>query len=192
MSVGFSNPIGGSNVAFNIFTLDKKSRGGAIRGYMPQAVQTTDKRYTEFEQTRFILKNAWNTSYQTQLKRNNLTKSITSPFRAVNNSGDLLSRQNYSCGGGCQSFQSRPGLHGLSNHLGGAASSSCMPSVVNTMNQLIKDIPSATCNVKFVYDSSDYVTYLKQKAMVKNFNDSTFGGDQSNASQSSIRAIRRY
>ena len=159
---------------------------------MPQAVQTTDKRYTEFEQTRFILKNAWNTSYQTQLKRNNLTKSITSPFRAVNNSGDLLSRQNYSCGGGCQSFQSRPGLHGLSNHLGGAASSSCIPSVVNTNNQLIKNIPSATCNVKFVYDSSDYVTYLKQKAMVKNFNDSTFGGDQSNASQSAVRAIRRY
>ena len=94
MSVGFSNPIGGSNVAFNIFTLDKKSRGGAIRGWMPQAVQTTDKRYTEFEQTRVILKNAWNTSYQTQLKRKNLTKSITTPFRAVNNSGDLLSRQN--------------------------------------------------------------------------------------------------
>ena len=192
MAGGISKQFSGSNVAFNTFALDKKSPGGAILGWMPKAVQTTDKRYTEFEQTRFILKNAWNTSYQSQLKRKNLTKSITTPFRAVNNSGDLLSRQNYSCGGGCQSFQSRPGLHGLSNHLGGAASSSCMPSVVNNANQLIKDIPSATCNVKFVYDSSDYVTYLKQKAMVKNFNDSSFGGDQSNASQSAIRAIRRY
>lgn len=191
MSVGFSNPIGGSNVAFNIFTLDKKSRGGAIRGWMPKTEQTTDKRYPEFEQTRFILKNAWNTTYQTQLKRKGLTKSITTPFRAVNNSGDLLSRQNYSCGGGCQSFQSRPGLHGLSNHLGGGTSS-CMPSVVDNTLQLIKEVPSATCNVKFVYDSSDYATYLKQKAMVKNFNDSSFGGDQSNASQVAIKAIRRY
>lgn len=192
MSVGFSNPIGGSNVSFNIFTLDKKSRGGAIRGWMPKAVHTTDKRYTEFEQIRFILKNAWNTSYQGQLKQHTgLTKSITTPFRAVNNSGDLLSRQNYSCGGGCQSVQSRPGLHGLSNHLGSAASSSCVPSVVNNSLQLIKDVPSATCNVKFVYDSSDYVTYLKQKAMVKNFNDSSFGGDQSGSSQSALKSIRR-
>ena len=58
--------------------------------------------------------------------------------------------------------------------------------------QLIKDIPAAACNVKFVYDSSDYITYLKQKAVVKNYNDLTYGGDDSNASQSALRAIRRY
>ena len=58
--------------------------------------------------------------------------------------------------------------------------------------QLITNVPSATCNVKYVYDISEYVTYLKQKAVNKNYNDLTYGGDQYNASQSAQRAIRRY
>jgi hypothetical protein len=123
--------------------------------------------------------------------KNNLTQSITTPFRAVNNAGDLLSRENFSCGGTCQTPQSRPGLHGLSTHFGGV-STSCTPSAAYNSLQLIKDIPAAACNVKFVYDSSDYITYLKQKAINKNYNDLSYGGDQSNSTQSAQRAIRRY
>jgi hypothetical protein len=190
-SIGYTSAINGSNVAFNQFVVNPKNAGGAIKGWMPQQVQTTDKRYTEFEQIRFTLKNAWNTSYQRQLLRNGLTRSITTPFRAVNNAGDLLSRENYACGGSCQSFQSRPGLRGLKNHLG-STSTACTSSATYSNLQLIKDIPSATCNVKYVYDSSDYTTYLKQRAVVKNYNDLTFGGDTSNGSQSALRAIRRY
>jgi hypothetical protein len=190
-SIGYTNPINGSNVAFNQFVVNPKNAGGAIKGWMPQQVQTTDKRYPEFEQIRFTLKNAWNTSYQRQLLRNGLTKSITTPFRAVNNAGDLLARENFSCGGSCQSFQSRPGLRGLRIRFG-ATSISCTPSAAYNNLQLIKNVPSATCNVKYVYDSSDYTTYLKQKAVVKNYNDLTFGGDTSNGSQSALRAIRRY
>ena len=137
------------------------------------------------------MKNAWNTQYRSQLQRHNLKQSITTPFRAVNNAGDLLSRENYSCGGTCQTPQSRPGLHGLSTHFG-SISNSCTPSATYNSLQQIKDIPAAACNVKFVYDSSDYVTYLKQKAIVKNYNDLTYGGDDSNSSQSAQRAIRRY
>jgi len=158
---------------------------------MPQTTQLTDKRYPEYEHIRYTLKNAWNTQYRSQLQRNNLKQSITTPFRAVNNAGDLLSRENYSCGGTCQTPQSRPGLHGLSTHFG-AISNSCTPSAVYNNLQQIKDIPAAACNVKYVYDSSDYITYLKQKAVVKNYNDLTYGGDDSNASQSALRSIRRY
>lgn len=191
MSVGFSNPIGGSNVAFSIFAKNLKSPGGAIQGYMPQTTQNVDKRYNEYEQIRFTLKEAWNTTYPSQLRRNNLKKSITTPFRAVNNAGDLLSRENYSCGGSCQTFQSRPGLKGLSQRFG-STQSSCVPSAVYSNLQLITNIPAATCNVKYVYDSSDYTTYLKQKAVNKNYNDLSYGGDDNNSSQSAIRAIRRY
>jgi hypothetical protein len=53
-------------------------------------------------------------------------------------------------------------------------------------------VPPASCNVKYVYDSSDYTTYLKQKALAKTYNNLSYGGDQYNASQSSWRAIRRY
>ena len=191
MSIGYTSPINGSNVAFSIYARNPASPGGAIRGWMPQTTQLTDKRYPEYEHIRYTLKNAWNTQYRSQLQRNNLKQSITTPFRAVNNAGDLLSRENYSCGGTCQTPQSRPGLHGLSTHFG-AISNSCTPSAVYNNLQQIKDIPAAACNVKFVYDSSDYITYLKQRAVNKNYNDLTYGGDDSNASQSAIRAIRRY
>lgn len=190
-SVGYTSAINGSNVAFQSLVINKKNSGGAINGYMPQQTQNTDKRYPEFENIRFTLKNAWNTTYPSQLRRDNLKQPITTPFRAVNNAGDILSRLNYSCGGSCQSFQSRPGLKGLKNHFG-AVQDSCTPSAAYNTLQLLKNIPAAACNVKFVYDSSDYVTYLKQKAVNKNYNDLSYGGDQSNASQSALRAIRRY
>jgi hypothetical protein len=191
MSIGFSNPIGGSNVAFNIFAARPGNAGGAIQGWMPQTTQNVDKRFAEYEQIRFTLKNAWNTTYPSQLKRNNLKRPITTPFRAVNNAGDLLSRESYSCGGSCQTPQSRPGLHGLKNHFG-SVSVSCTPSIAYNSLQLIKNVPAAACNVKYVYDSSDYITYLKQRAINKNYNDLSNGGDDSNASQSALRAIRRY
>ena len=190
-SVGYTSPINGSNVAFQSLIVRPANSGGAINGYMPQTTQNVDKRYPEFEHIRFTLKNAWNTSYRSQLRRDGLKQSITTPFRAVNNAGDLLSRLNYSCGGTCQTVQSRPGLRGLKQHLG-SVQASCVPSAAYNSLQLINNIPASACNVKFVYDSSDYTTYLKQRAVVKNYNDLTYGGDQSNTSQSAIRAIRRY
>jgi hypothetical protein len=190
-SVGYTSPINGSNVAFQNFVVNPKNSGGAIRGYMPQTTQNVDKRYPEFEQIRFTLKNAWNTTYPSQLRKAHIKKSITTPFRAVNNAGDLLSRENFSCGGSCQSFQSRPNMRGLKIRFG-STSISCTPSSAYNSLQLNRSVPSATCNVKYVYDSSDYITYLKQRAVNKNYNDLTYGGDQSNTSQSAIRAIRRY
>ncbi len=190
-SVGYTSPINGSNVAFKGLVVRPANSGGAIKGYMPQQTQNVDKRYPEFEHIRFTLKNAWNTTYPSQLRRDNLKQPITTPFRAVNNAGDLLSRLNYSCGGSCQSFQSRPGLHGLKGHFG-AVQDTCIPSATYSSLQLLNNIPAAACNVKFVYDSSDYVTYLKQKAVNKNYNDLSYGGDQYKTSQSAVRAIRRY
>ena len=191
MSIGYSSPINGSNVAFSIFAKRPGNAGGAIQGWMPQTTQNVDKTYPNYEQIRYTLKNAWNTTYPSQLRRNNLKKSITTPFRAVNNAGDLLSRDNFSCGGSCQTPQSRPGLRGLRSHFG-AVSVSCTPSAAYNSLQLIKNVPAAACNVKYVYDSSNYTTYLKQKAVNKNYNDFSNGGDDYKASQSAQRAIRRY
>jgi hypothetical protein len=68
MSIGSSNPIGGSNVAFSIFARSIKSPGGAIQGWMPQTTQNVDKTYPEFEQIRWTLKEAWNTKYRGQFE----------------------------------------------------------------------------------------------------------------------------
>jgi len=156
--------------------------GGGIRGYMPRQIQDVDKDYINYEQIRFTLRQAWNNHYRSELLRGTgNVKSAVTPFRAVTNSGDLMSRVNYSCGGSCQTFQSRPGLFGLRGRFG-AIQSRCD----NT------GVQPAACNVKYVYDSSDYTTYLKQRANNQNYNDISYGGDSSSSSQSSIRHIKRY
>ena len=178
-SIGFNNPISGSyGTSSNVASAT--SPGGAIRGYMATSVMDNDKSYPNYEHIRFSLKQSWNTTYPSQLRASNKKRIIT-PFRAVNNSGDILCRENYSCGGSCQSFQSRPNMRGLSTRFG-SISSVCDGTFV----------PPTSCNVKYVYDSSDYITYLKQQAINKNYNDLSNAGNNNNASQSAFRAIRRY
>lgn len=155
-------------------------QGGGIRGFMPHSVLDVAKEYNEYENIRFTLKQAWNTSYKQQLRASNL-KMAQTPFRAVNNSGDLLSRQSYSCGGPCQTFQNRPGLSGLKGYMG-AIHSKCDGT----------GVPPSSCNTKYVYDSSNYTTFLKQQAIQRNYNDLSFGGDQSNAGQVALKAVRRF
>jgi len=155
-------------------------QGGGLHGFMPNTILDVDKDYEDYENIRFKLKQAWNTSYPQQLRTSN-KKRINTPFRVINNSGDILCRQYYSCGGSCQSFQHRPGLFGLKG-LFGSINSKCD----NT------GIPPATCNTKYVYDSSDYTRYLKQSATNKNYNDLSYGGNQHNASQVIFQAIRRF
>jgi hypothetical protein len=114
--------------------------------------QLNTRNYEDFVNIRLALTQGWNTKYKSQLGNNRLR--IT-PFRAVTNSGDLLSRQNYSCGGSA-STQSRPNLFGIKGHLG---------SILNNCDK--SGVESSNCNVKYVYDSSDYVKYLKQGALIK-------------------------
>lgn len=156
--------------------------GMGIKGFMPKAAQLTDKRYPEYEQIRFTLKNSWNNHYNSQLKSYN-TKSGATPFRAVNNAGDLLGRQHFSCGGSCQTPQSRPGLKGLKGHMG---------SITSNCSKKDQDIPVASCNVKYVYDSSNYTTYLKQRAVNKNYNDLSNSSNDYNSSQSALRFVRGF
>ena len=158
----------------------KPLQGGGLRGFMPRNIQKVDKDAEEYENVRYTLREAWNTSYPQQLRSSNL-KLAQTPFRVVNNSGDLLSRPYYSCGGPCQTFQQRPGLFGLKGHFG-AIHSKCDGT----------NVPPATCNTKYVYDSSNYTTFLKQQANNKNYNDLSYGGDQHSASQVAWKGIRRF
>ena len=147
----------------------------SIRGIMPRPTMNQDNT-TDFSQTRFLLRQAWNTSYTKNLGN---YKRVITPFRAVNNAGDILSRQNYSCGGPSQTPSSRPGLRGLKL---GSIFSVCDGTNVEV----------TTCNPKYVYDSSNYTTYLKQRANNRNYSDSSFAGNNSNSSQSALRSVHRY
>jgi hypothetical protein len=161
--------------------------GGGLPGLMPQPIVDHDNS-DAFARTRFTLRDAWNT---TSYSGSSNPKRIITPFRAVNNAGDLLSRENYSCGGSCQTPQSRPGLNGLRQHFG-HTSDSCTPSVIWSAIQVDPKIPSSTCNVKFVYDGSDYTRFKKNQAVNRNYNDRSFGGNDYSTSQSAIRHVRRY
>ncbi len=160
MSVSISNPI------------------MPMKGFMPQAGPLTD--VCTIYINRFALREAWNTKYQAVLLKAHIPR-IATPFRAVNNAGDLLCRKYYSCGGPCQTPQSRPGLYGLSSKFG-SISNKCDGS----------GVPPSSCNSKYVYDSSDYITYRKQRAILNTYTTASNGGDTNNASQSAYRAIRRY
>lgn len=161
--------------------------GGGLPGLMPQPIVDHDNS-DQFARTRFTLRDAWNT---TSYSGSSNSKRITTPFRAVNNAGDLLSRQNYSCGGTCQTPQSRPGLNGLRQRFG-STSASCQPSVLWSSLQQDIAIPSSTCNVKWVYDGSDYIRFKKDQAVNRNYNDRSFGGNDYNTSQTAIRHSKRY
>ena len=161
--------------------------GGGFKGRMPQPLIIHDNSEA-FAKTRLTLREAWNT---TSTSGSSYPKRIITPFRAVNNAGDLLSRENYSCGGTCQTFQSRPGLNGLRQRFG-ATSTSCQPSVLWSSLQVNPDVPSSTCNVKFVYDGSDYTRFKRNLAVNKNYNDRSFGGNDYRTSQVAIRHSKRY
>jgi hypothetical protein len=148
--------------------------GGGIPGISP--VQTTNSFKNSGDvMSRRIIRNSWNGAYASG-KVNGKNRLIT-PFRAVNNSGDFLGRVNYVCGGPNQVNANKPGWKG---HIG---------SIISRCDGT--GVPSSTCNVKFVADSSDYITYKRQNAVSKTYNDSKFGGDQSNASYAPLMSVRR-
>jgi hypothetical protein len=149
--------------------------GGDINGISP--IQTINNyKSSEDIMIRGILRNGWNTTYA----RGNVNgyNRVITPFRAVNNSGDFLARVNYVCGGANQVNASYPGWK------------SRIGSIISNCDK--SGVPSSTCNVKFVADSSDYVTFRRQQAVNTTYNDSKFGGDQSNASYVPLMAVRRY
>jgi len=147
------------------------SLGGGIQGIAPKITGVSNNS----ELVRFSLRNAWNGSLGGNTYKG---KGIAiSPFRAVNNAGDVLSRQNYSCGGSNQVNNIKPSLH---PSIGGILSS-CDGT----------GIEPSTCNVKYVYDSSDFINYRKLKAVNQNYNDSSFGGNNNSAQQMALRRVRQ-
>lgn len=143
-----------------VFTL-----GGTRQGISPKQTVTNYKT-SEDALNRRIVKVGWNSAYASGVY--NSKNRIVTPFRAVNNSGDFLCRTNYSCGGPNPNTPDR---------LKRKTSIGRIPVACDDTG-----VPPSSCNVKFVADSSDYVTYKKRMAVNRSYNDSSFGGDDSNGS----------
>lgn len=148
--------------------------GGGVQGIAPKQ---TVLNYKDGNQTmiRTQLRRAWNTSYATG-KVNGNNRVIT-PFRAVNNSGDFLSRKNYVCGGSEPNSIHRGGIRKRF----GSILSQCDGTGVEASNT----------NVRYVPDSSEYTRYKKQNALNNNYNDSSFGG-YNNSAYTTYMKIGRF
>lgn len=120
----------------------------------PKAVKTS-QRDGEMSATRGILRRAWN--QENAVGTINGNKRVITPFRAVNNLGDFLARKNYVCGGPNQVNASKPGWKG---HIG---------SIISQCDST--GVEGYSGNTKFVPDSSDYVTFRRQQALNRNYND---------------------
>jgi hypothetical protein len=125
-----------------------------INGISPKQTLTN---YKDGEQSldRGVLRRGWN--QLNAIGTINNKKRVITPFRAVNNLGDFLARPNYVCGGPNQVNASKPGWKG---HIG---------SIISSCDN--SGVEGASCNPRFVSDSSDYVRFRKLRAMNKNYND---------------------
>lgn len=153
-------------------TISTSNLGGPFRGFSSKQTITNYKT-SELTGMRRVLRMGWNTAYATGTVNGNARK-IT-PFRAVNNSGDFLSRKNYSSGGPNPTNASRPGYARL---IGSMFS-----------NPDNSGVPASSCNVKFVADSSDYTKFRKQRANNTNYNDASQGG-YNNSAYTALMRVR--
>jgi len=162
-------------ILYNSIDMPVSNLGGGIQGISPKQTITNYKASDEV-MTRRVVTKSWNTAYASGTV-NGLNRVIT-PFRAVENSGDFLSRKNYSCGGPNPTNASRPGYKSI---------------IGNMLNNCDgTGIPASSTNVKFVPDSSDYTKFKRQQAGNRVYNDSSFGGDQHNASYVPMMRVRRF
>jgi hypothetical protein len=148
--------------------------GGGIQGISPKQTILNYKKSDQVMSRKVVVK-SWNNAYATG-SVNGKSRVIT-PFRAVNNSGDYLGRIQYNCGGNNPTNADKPGWK----------------SRIRNMFQNCDGtgIPPSTTNVRFVADSSDYSIYRKNRALNQNFNDTSFGGDQHNASYTALKHVAR-
>lgn len=150
-------------VSFNIL-------GGPFNGYAPKQSITNYKDTDVINMRRVLVRSRSALNVRDAI--NNRGRVLT-PFRAANNLGDFLGRQYYVDGSEPNpQSASRPGYARL------------IGSVMSTRDST--GVTGASCNPKFVSDSSDYIKFKRQSATNRNFNDLAFGG-YNNAAYSRIK-----
>ena len=144
--------------------------GGPFNGYAPKQSITNYKDTDVINMRRVLVRSRSALNVRDAI--NNRGRVLT-PFRAANNLGDFLGRQYYVDGSEPNpQSASRPGYARL------------IGSVMS--NRDSTGVTGASCNPKFVSDSSDYIKFKRQSATNRNFNDLAFGG-YNNAAYSRIK-----
>jgi hypothetical protein len=148
--------------------------GGGRQGISPMQTATSKRDSSDVVARKIVVK-SWNNPYAVG-NVNGYGRAV-SEFKAVTNIGDYLSRKNFACGNIPTPIQ--PNNVAWRSRIG---------SVIKTCDTT--GIPPSNANTKFVPDSSDYITYKRQRAMARTYNDVKFGGEQSHASYNHLQEVR--
>tara|TARA_B110001452_G_scaffold28929_1_gene22754 strand:- start:140 stop:640 length:501 start_codon:yes stop_codon:yes gene_type:complete len=105
-------------------------------------------------------------------------KNILGPFRTAYNGGDVVTNN-------IEPTNAKYGRE--ANHIGGMNLSR-----LNVVGDSINRGGNAMYagNPRFVYDGSDYTRFKKLQAINRNYNDKSYGGANSNNTQSDLRRVR--
>jgi len=156
--------------------------GGGVPGGRPSAGFANTNTSSEMALKRKILRKAFKTN---KVNKSNV-RATCGPFRTANNLGDVLNRRNKSCGG-CNQVNDTTSNVLNSKKADGVSNSDC-GLVVHGFTTT--DVPLASGNSKYVSNSSEFTKFKELKAINLNYNDSSFGGDQHNASYTFINNLR--
>ncbi len=147
--------------------------GGQYNGYVTKQTNHV-KRDSENAMARRILRDSWNHSGNEANGHNR----IVTPFRSVMNLGDFLARPNYVCDEPAQYHRSKPGYRNFG-----------FVAHCDTTG-----VPAASCNTKFVADSSLYTRFRKESAINQNYNDGANNNSMEQAKRlqaTYVRSVRR-
>jgi hypothetical protein len=159
--------------------------GGIVHGKRTEAGFQNTLVGSEVAMKRKLLRKAFRTN---EVKTNagvTIGKSTSGPFRRSFHMGDVLSRQNQSCGGGNQVN----GTHVNRTKLGGSLSQdSCN---VTTLGVTPLEVPLEGGNQKYVSDSSMYTRFKHLESVNLNYNDTTFGGSDNHSIYTTLNRVRK-
>lgn len=147
--------------------------GGLYTGISPIQTMNDFKNGTDVLARRIVVR-SWDKRGAVGV--NNGYARVVTPFRAVNSAGDFLSRKNYAYNVPNAINSYRPGVY---IHRMGTT-----PNLSDGTG-----VPSGNGHSTYVYDSSDYIRYKKLRAINRNYNDNSNGGDESNASYVAMRHV---
>jgi len=159
--------------------------GGGRPGGRPGAGFANTTFCSEDAMKRKILRKAFKSN---NVKLNGSTiPSLSGPFRTAFNQGDVLSRNYQTCGGPNQvndvtSLKLRP-------KMGGCVSRKDCGTLTKGVTP--EEVPLYCGNQKYVSDSSLFTKFKGLSMINKNYNDKSFGGDESHAAYSFLRRVRR-
>ncbi len=114
-------------------------------------------------------------------------RSLAGPFRTAFNQGDVLSRTYQTCGGPNQVNDVNSSK--LRLKMGGSVGFKDCQTM--TCGVTPTEVPLYSGNQKYVPDSSLFTKFKGLSSINQNYNDKSFGGDDSHSSYSFLLKVRR-